>query len=44
MNSIEFISDAYTEDGLKLPMVHFVVREKRCICYLYSWHVWNNNR
>ena len=23
MNSIEFINDAYTEDGLKLPMVHF---------------------
>ena len=28
MNSIEFISDAYTEDGLKLPMVHFDAREK----------------
>lgn len=26
--NIEFISDAYTEDGLKLPMVHFESKEK----------------
>ena len=23
MNNIEFINNAYTEDGLLLPMVHF---------------------
>lgn len=28
MNNIEFISDAYTTDGLKLPMVHFESSEK----------------
>ncbi len=28
MNNIEFISDAYTTDGLKLPMVHFESDEK----------------
>ena len=28
MNNIEFINDAYTEDGLKLPMVHFESKEK----------------
>lgn len=28
MNNIEFINDAYTTDGLKLPMVHFESREK----------------
>lgn len=28
MNNIEFINDAYTVDGLKLPMVHFESNEK----------------
>ena len=28
MNNIEFINDAYTEDGLRLPMVHFNPKEK----------------
>lgn len=28
MSKVEFISDAYTEDGLKLPMVHFPSEEK----------------
>lgn len=28
MKNIEFISDAYTTDGLKLPMVHFESNEK----------------
>ncbi len=28
MNNIEYISDAYTKDGLKLPMVHFESNEK----------------
>ena len=27
--NIEFISDVYTEDGLKLPMVHFESKEKK---------------
>lgn len=31
--NIEFISDAYTEDGLKLPMVHFESKEKN-ICVI----------
>lgn len=33
MRNIEFISDAYTIDGLKLPMVHFESNEKD-ICIL----------
>lgn len=28
MNNIQFINDAYTEDGLKLPIVHFESKEK----------------
>lgn len=28
MNNIEFINDAYTDDGLRLPMVHFSSKEK----------------
>ena len=28
MNNIEFINDAYTDDGLRLPMVHFNSKEK----------------
>ena len=31
--NIEFISDAYTEDGLKLPMVHFESKEKN-VCVI----------
>lgn len=33
MSKVEFISDAYTEDGLKLPMVHFP-SDKRDICVI----------
>lgn len=33
MNNIEFISDRYTEDGLKLPMVHFS-NSKKDICVI----------
>ncbi len=28
MNNIEFINNAYTEDGLRLPMVHFNSEKK----------------
>ncbi len=42
MNNIEFINNAYTEEGLKLPMVHFNSKEKN-MCYLYSWYVPNNS-
>ncbi len=34
MNNIEFIDDAYTADGLRLPMVHFESNEKD-ICVLF---------
>lgn len=37
MNSIEFINDAYTEDGLKLPMVHFNSKEKDiCVIFIHG--------
>lgn len=28
MSNIEFVNDAYTEDGLCLPMIHFKSDEK----------------
>lgn len=34
MNNIEFINDAYTEDGLRLPMVHFN-SSKKDICVIF---------
>lgn len=42
--NIEFINNAYTVDGLMLPMVHFESKEKKYMCYLYTWYVWNNCR
>ncbi|MCI9279241.1 MAG: DUF1749 domain-containing protein [Bacilli bacterium] len=37
MINIDFISDAYTEDGLKLPMVHFESNEKDiCVICIYG--------
>ncbi len=44
MSNVYFISDAYTVDGLKLPMVHFESKEKRYMCYMYSWYVRYDNR
>lgn len=35
--NIEFINDAYTEDGLRLPMVHFESQEKDiCIIFIHG--------
>ncbi len=34
MNNIEFINDAYTEDNLRLPMLHFS-SEKKDICVIF---------
>ena len=37
MNNIEFINDAYTEDGLRLPMVHFNPKEKDiCVIFIHG--------
>lgn len=37
MNSIKFINDAYTEDNLKLPMVHFNSKEKDiCVIFIHG--------
>lgn len=37
METIEFINDAYTTDGLKLPMVHFQSKEKDiCIICIHG--------
>lgn len=37
MNNIKFISDKYTEDGLKLPMVHFESNDKDiCIVMIHG--------
>ena len=37
MNNIEFISDAYTEDGLRLPLIHFDSKEKDiCIICIHG--------
>ena len=36
MNSVEFINDAYTEDGLRLPMIHFNAKEKDiCVIFIH---------
>lgn len=35
--NIEFINDAYTIDGLKLPMVHFESKEKDVGTLILDW-------
>lgn len=42
MSIVNFINDAYTEDGLKLPMVNFPSLKKRYLCYMHPWYVWFN--
>lgn len=35
--NVEFINDAYTEDGLRLPMVHFNSKEKDiCVVFIHG--------
>ena len=35
--NIEFINDAYTEDGLRLPMVHFESQEQDiCVIFIHG--------
>ncbi len=37
MNNVEFINNAYTKDGLKLPMVHFNSKEKDiCVIFIHG--------
>lgn len=37
MNNTQFINDAYTEDGLKLPMVHFESNKKDiCVIFIHG--------
>ena len=37
MTKVEFINDAYTEDGLRLPMVYFPSNEKDiCIIFIHG--------
>lgn len=37
MNNVDFINDAYTEDGLRLPMVHFEVPKKDiCVIFIHG--------
>lgn len=37
MNNVEFINNAYTEDRLKLPMVHFNSKEKDiCVIFIHG--------
>ncbi len=37
MSNVEFINDAFTEDGLKLPMVHFNSEEKDiCVIFIHG--------
>lgn len=37
MNNVEFINDSYTEDGLRLPMIHFGVSEKNiCVVFIHG--------
>lgn len=37
MSNVEFINNAYTGDGLKLPMVHFESREKDiCVIFIHG--------
>ena len=50
MNNIEFINDTYTEDGLRLPIVHFDSNIKDicvivayCNKVVYNIYVKSNN-
>ena len=37
MNNVDFINDAYTEDGMRLPMVHFKAKEKdTCVVFVHG--------
>lgn len=37
MNHVEFINEAYTKDGLRLPMVHFNSKEKNiCVIFIHG--------
>lgn len=37
MNKVEFINDAYTEDNIRLPMVHFCNNEKDiCVIFVHG--------
>lgn len=37
MNNVEFINDAYTEDNMRLPMMHFSIKEKDiCIIFVHG--------
>ena len=37
MNNVEFINEAYTKDGLRLPMVHFNSKEKNiCVIFIHG--------
>lgn len=37
MNNIEFINDSYTEDGLRLPLIHFNSTQKDiCIIFIHG--------
>lgn len=37
MNNIEFLNDCYTEDGLRLPMIHFNSNEKDiCVIFIHG--------
>ncbi len=37
MSNVEFINNAYTEDGLKLPMIHFESKEKDiCVIFIHG--------
>lgn len=37
MNNVEFINDAYTEDNMRLPMVHFSTNEKdKCVVFVHG--------
>lgn len=37
MDNIEFINDSYTEDGLRLPMIHFSSKKKDiCVIFIHG--------
>ena len=37
MSKVEFMNDAYTEDGLRLPMIHFPSEEKDiCVIFIHG--------
>mgnify|MGYP003183856948 CR=1 FL=1 len=37
MNNINFINDAYTEDGLRLPIIHFESNKKDiCVIFIHG--------